>query len=258
MKQILLVTLFSISTYLTAVGDIIWSNWPCMNANAGCIFECGNKIKIDIYVDYTQFRLAAGPSWRIEFSSNHGDITVQFSDFNEIDNSGIYTNRIELSKGTDSFIDYSVQLFDSPDAVVDEEADFKDICPFAQILFGPRPIFLPKLSNQNSQNDPIKNTNQSALEESFSKVSQNTQIKVFPKPFYNKLTIQCDTSLKEKILMEIYDLNGVLKYSKELNASHQLNKFQENIYDINLLKGVYICKIYSKNFKKLFRLVKTE
>ena len=83
---------------------------------------------------------------------------------------------------------------------------------------------------------------------------------VYPNPFCEELTIAFLSSGEPEIRIDIFDLNGQLRYSKEVVSSEGYTEFTINDYPIGQLPaGIYMLRI-SRNseFSMVCRIVKTE
>ena len=80
------------------------------------------------------------------------------------------------------------------------------------------------------------------------------EIKVFPNPVLNELTVEIEGKIEGSAYIEILDLSGRILRSDSMNAS---DSFAEYITDVSdFRKGSYVVKIYSDNGSSTSKFVK--
>ena len=85
-------------------------------------------------------------------------------------------------------------------------------------------------------------------------ISALNEIKVFPNPVLNELTIEIEGKIDGAAHIELLDLSGRILVSDAMNAT---NSFAEYITDVSdFRKGSYIVKIYTENGISTSKFVK--
>ncbi len=77
------------------------------------------------------------------------------------------------------------------------------------------------------------------------------EVKVYPNPANDKLTIQLDNTMEGKAMVEILDLTGKLIYSSTINADFKL----QTIDISKVSKGIYYLRISNNNTTNNQKLV---
>lgn len=82
-------------------------------------------------------------------------------------------------------------------------------------------------------------------------ISEESEFKVFPVPFNDKLTIDFNQNkIQDELEIEISDISGKVLFHERVSASHEFH------FKDSLLDGLYIFKIQSKKFTKTFKIWK--
>jgi hypothetical protein len=77
-------------------------------------------------------------------------------------------------------------------------------------------------------------------------------VKIFPSPFCSRLHVKYDDHRGEPLELEIYDLQG------ELRFQHRSWMAPEYVLDLSFLPdGAYLLRIHNKNVHSVFKIIKT-
>lgn len=99
------------------------------------------------------------------------------------------------------------------------------------------------------------NLNGVILQNNISKETNNPDIKIYPNPFIENISMQFDLQKSEILKVEIFNIQGSLCYfSNDLNLSKGLQTLN---FDLDYLQnGLYYCKISTNTYSKCFKLNK--
>lgn len=248
MKQILL-TLLLFTCIHIAKADLMWTNWPNMDATRNCINIVDGKIQINIYVQIEESNM-----WNVDFQSNLGDTIVSFKSAVLDSNIGAYIYTLELPVGSFTELDYSFTLNLHNISFNAIESGIKDFCEVTEYALGPARFGNGGIVISKPISKIKKNLNYLVGNE-FVDIGHQQDINIFPNPFNQNLTLQYSINEPQNVTIEIFDINGAMKHFKELK--HDAGGIYEyNINDMGLLKGIYLCKIRSTNFANSIKIIK--
>lgn len=243
MKQILCIALLCVS-FNFANAIIVRTNCPDYNANTHTIDSHCGSFRVNIELELGSPIPLLANYYLVDFKSNMGDIDgIQVNEFST-DIFGVrhFSINVPLAKPIPPQFLFYIQIRDGRNVL--HQTDAMD--PYLGTLaFNWSDCAGLNILNKNST---LNNTNQD-----FFKEPLNSKIRIFPNPFIDEFSIEYKGERNELVNIKIFDVNGTLKFSQEQFVNEN---FLKKISNLNLSKGIYVCRFTTHYIEKSIKLIK--
>lgn len=237
MKQILIILLLiTLATFSKSehIGPIVTSN--CLELVGTCIVSHDNLTDIKLTVDLGNSPELVNTNWSVHFSTHNSYKRLYKNYFSSI-GSDKYTFTHRTTLPQNNRLAFSVYFMKQGNILAFTDENYIDIC---RTNTSSNKQIAPSLSNSLNKDLGVRE-------------NSIFDYKIYPNPINSYFTIEYHAIQDKVINFQIYDSSGRIAYETKL-THYKTGFYSKHFDDLNLLRGIYFCKIQSDTIQKVIKI----